>query len=71
MSEQEPKKQGIECPECGCLDLEVTRTRQRRSRTIRWRLCHTCGSEFRPSEKVISPKGHDVDSFSQNLQVDP
>ena len=61
MAKDGKTKEGLDCPDCGCMDSSVERTRHRRytfkgavvSKTIRWRRCRNCDRVFRTLERCV------------------
>lgn len=48
------KRNGIECPRCGCKDVPVQRTvRQPMGKTLRYRKCRHCGRSFATIERTV------------------
>lgn len=55
------KEKGIECPDCGCPDTSVWKTRHFKLHqgdreifvTRRQRLCKNCGTLFRTTERAV------------------
>lgn len=52
----EPKRVGLECPQCGCRHFRVGYTRPRRGHILRRRICRHCGRVILTREQVVGSR---------------